>query len=106
MRLRAFIAIVGAVLILAGLSLGLLIPVSVAGSDRTVKCGSAWSQDYADAVAASNDALVTTGTLHDYRVDCRSSRGTQGMIAIVLGVAGVLTVLGAATIRKPAAVAT
>lgn len=100
MKPKVFIAIVGVVLVLGGLSLGLLIPVSVDGPGRAVSCGPAWGQDYADAVNASNSSMSGG---HDYRINCRASRGTQGTMATILAVIGGLTVLGAATIKNGAA---
>ena len=90
MKAQTYVALVGAVLIVAGIILGLFVPVSVDGPGRSVDCGRAWGSAYEDAVNASN----SDPSSHDYRVDCRNSRGTRGTLALVLVGLGAVVAAG------------
>ncbi|OHU95135.1 aminopeptidase [Mycobacterium talmoniae] len=111
MSIRRYILLVGAAALFAGL-IGLLVPVSVTGSDEgTIGCGNAMVSDLSDARSANDQNLANVPVVNqlvphtDYVAECQSSLAGRRAWSIPLTVVGGLTVLGAAVVRRrPAAV--
>lgn len=103
LSIRWFIGIVGAVLIGAGLVF-LNLPIKATDSAGTsFSCGTALQED--DAAVSKHEFNVQVERFRVGREvvtpSCETPRNARKMWAIPVSIAGVLAMLGAATVRRP-----
>jgi hypothetical protein len=99
--LRAFIAVAGAVLALAGLIVGFSYKPSVSDGGYTVQCGAALSNsDVSDAAARQKDQLnELIGEQTGLGDECEQKRSTFTLIAWFLIGIGALAFIGGLLVR-------
>ena len=101
MNLRAFILLIGAIALIAGV-VGLLVPVSVPGPDGgSIGCGNGVVADQSAAREADSNNPVNLPILNevvphtDYVTQCQSAVSSRRTWAIPVAVIGVVVVAGA-----------
>jgi hypothetical protein len=104
--MRRSILLVGAVLLLAGV-IGLLVPVSISGSDgHSIGCGNAVAADSSSAQAANDKHIVADIPVvnqivphTDYVSECQSSISSRRTWTIPLTVVGSLVLAASFLVR-------
>jgi len=108
MTVRRLVLLVGAVLLVAGV-IGLLMPVSISGSDGAdIGCGNAVAADTSNAQAANDENVVADIPIinqvvphRDYVNECKSSISSRRTWTIPLTIVGVVIVATSFMIRGP-----
>lgn len=105
MTIRRLVMLAGAILLIAGV-VGLLVPVSVSGSNgETIGCGNGIASDLSAARQADNQNLANLPVINqivphnNYVAECQSGLSHRRQWAIPLAVIGLVVLVGAAAIR-------
>jgi hypothetical protein len=106
MTVRRLVLLVGAVLLVAGV-IGLLVPVSISGSDgASIGCGNAVATDTSEAQAANDKNVVAEIPIvnqivqhRDYVSDCQSAISSRRTWTIPLTIVGAVVVAASFLVR-------
>lgn len=105
MSVRRFVLLLGAMALVVGI-IGLLVPVSVSGSDGgSLGCGNAAISDLSSARQANNKSVASIPILNqivphtDFVAECQSALSSRRSWTIPVAVIGAIAVVAALFVR-------